>query len=107
MMDEEPTNSNTFLTKLAALHELEAALKYKKGYEDLFHEFLGLYKEFLNYCERNKIAIPQPETYERIMSHVRDEILSKPTLTTKSPNENNRKDDQTGTEQSRIFDSST
>jgi hypothetical protein len=68
-----------YLLKLAALNEFESALKYKKVYEELTHGFLGLVKEILRYCEKNRIAIPDEATYYRITVHAQSLILSRVT----------------------------
>ncbi len=69
--------SSEYLLRLAAVKEFEAALKYKKTYEELTSGMLGLFTELLDYCKKNRIEIPDAPTYYRIASHVQSMILSR------------------------------
>lgn len=74
---QKESESSEYLLKLAALNEFEGALKYKKSYEELVHGFLGLMKEILHYCEKNRIEIPDNRTYYRITEAAQSLILSR------------------------------
>lgn len=86
MVRENQTSEH--LLKLAALNEFEKALGYKRSYEELTHGMLGLMQEFLHYCKKNGIAIPDTQTYYRIVSHVQSLILA-----SFSPNDSEQRED--------------
>jgi hypothetical protein len=77
MSERNPSIGSEYLVGLAAVQEYEAALKYKKAYEDLTHAFVGLFKEFMRYCKTNGIEIPDQQTYERIVGNIQALILSR------------------------------
>jgi hypothetical protein len=71
------STASEHLLKLAALNEFETALKYKTSYEELTQGMLGLLREFLYYCDKNGVEVPDKETYYRIVSRAQDLMLAK------------------------------
>jgi hypothetical protein len=69
-----PTEDKTseHLLKLAALNEFETALNYKTSYETLAEGMLGVLQEFLHYCDKNGVEVPERESYYRIVSRAQD-----------------------------------
>ena len=54
--------------RLAALQEYETALHFRESQEEILEAFQGLLREFMAYCKRNGLVIPDPEKYHRILA---------------------------------------
>jgi phosphate uptake regulator len=58
---------NEYFVKLAALREYEVALRIRKSEEEILEAFQGLFREFMDYCEKNGMDIPDRQRYLRIL----------------------------------------
>jgi len=84
-----------YQVKLEALEEYRKALLFKKGYEDILEAFQGLPREFIDYCERNGMEIPERETYLRVLQQATRLIEGRVPTALKQPNETTDDDDTT------------
>ena len=62
-----PTLSSEYQIKLATIREFEEALEYKKLYDDLAQEFLGLLPEIMEVLNRNSTTLKDRQTLNRIL----------------------------------------
>ena len=66
-----------YQVKLEAAKEYEAALRFKRQYEELLEGFCGLIREFMNYCEKNGVPIPEKDAYLRMTRKGEALVLSR------------------------------
>jgi|GEM_PF-6345894 len=70
------STASEHLLKLAALNEFQTALNYKTAYEELTQGMMGLLQEFIHYCDKNRVEVPDKETYYRIVSRAQDLMMA-------------------------------